>query len=103
MSDDQKKLLEGQLWGIANLLRGKISTDDYRDYILGFIFYKYLSEKQYLYANELLIGEKVTDYKEVTDPEFMQAIKEESLLKLGYFLELSQLLSRLLATGANTK
>lgn len=88
MSEDQKKLLESQLWGIANLLRGKISADDYRDYILGFIFYKYLSEKQYLYANELLIGEKVTDYKEVTDPEIMQAIKEESLLKLGYFLEL---------------
>ena len=53
MSEDQKKLLESQLWGIANLLRGKISADDYRDYILGFIFYKYLSEKQYLYANEL--------------------------------------------------
>ena len=29
-----------QLWGIANLLRGKISADDYRDYILRFIFYK---------------------------------------------------------------
>lgn len=104
MSDDQKKLLEGQLWGIANLLRGKISADDYRDYILGFIFYKYLSEKQYLYANELLIGEKDTDYKEVTDPEIMQAIKEESLLKLGYFLEPSQLFSVLAAKGiANTE
>ncbi len=51
MSEDQKKILEAQLWGIANLLRGKISADDYRDYVLGFIFYKYLSEKQYLYAN----------------------------------------------------
>ncbi len=45
MSEDQQKILETQLWGIANLLRGKISADDYRDYILGFIFYKYLSEK----------------------------------------------------------
>ena len=54
MTEDQKKNLETQLWGIANLLRGKISADDYRDYILGFIFFKYLSEKQYLYANELL-------------------------------------------------
>ena len=40
MSEDQKRVLEQQLWGIANLLRGKISEDDYRDYILGFIFYK---------------------------------------------------------------
>lgn len=99
MSEDQKKILESQLWGIANLLRGKISADDYRDYILGFIFYKYLSEKQTLYANELLVGEVVTDYKKVTDKETLDAIKEESLLKLGYFLEPSQLFSVLAAKG----
>ncbi|MFC3414764.1 type I restriction-modification system subunit M [Algoriphagus hitonicola] len=99
MSEDQKKILESQLWGIANLLRGKISADDYRDYILGFIFYKYLSEKQTLYANELLVGEAVTDYKTVTDKETLDAIKEESLLKLGYFLEPSQLFSVLAAKG----
>ena len=45
MTEDQKKNLETQLWGIANLLRGKISADDYRDYILGFIFFKYLTGK----------------------------------------------------------
>ena len=99
MSEDQKKVLESQLWGIANLLRGKISADDYRDYILGFIFYKYLSEKQALYANELLVGETVTDYKKVTDQETLAAIKEESLLKLGYFLEPAQLFSVLAAKG----
>ena len=99
MSEDQKKILESQLWGIANLLRGKISADDYRDYILGFIFYKYLSEKQALYANELLIGEAVTDYKKVEEKETLDAIKEESLLKLGYFLEPSQLFSVLAAKG----
>ncbi len=99
MSEEQKKLLESQLWGIANMLRGKISPDDYRDYILGFIFYKYLSEKQLIYANELLIGEEVTDYKLVKDQETLDAIKEESLLKLGYFLEPSQLFSVLAAKG----
>ncbi|MFL1013618.1 type I restriction-modification system subunit M [Flavisericum labens] len=99
MSEDQKRILETQLWGIANLLRGKISADDYRDYILGFIFYKYLSEKQYLYANELLKGEEVTDYKEVTDTETLDAIKEESLLKLGYFLQPKELFSELAKKG----
>ena len=104
MSEDQKKQLESQLWGIANLLRGKISADDYRDYILGFIFYKYLSEKQYLYANDLLVGEEVTDFRLVTDRETLDAIKEESLLKLGYFLEPGQLFSVLAAKGnANTE
>ncbi len=37
--------LEATLWDIANTLRGKMSADDFRDYILGFIFFKYLSEK----------------------------------------------------------
>ncbi|HBK70421.1 MAG TPA: type I restriction-modification system subunit M, partial [Flavobacteriaceae bacterium] len=99
MSDEQKRILETQLWGIANLLRGKISADDYRDYILGFIFYKYLSEKQLLYANGLLEGEQVTDYKEVTDTDTLNAIKEESLLKLGYFLEPKELFSELAKKG----
>lgn len=99
MSEDQKKILESQLWGIANLLRGKISADDYRDYILGFIFYKYLSEKQNLYAKHLLEGEPVTDYSKVKDPETLAAIKEESLIKLGYFLEPADLFSEIAKKG----
>ena len=99
MSEDQKKLLEAQLWGIANLLRGKVSPDDYRDYILGFIFYKYLSEKQLIYANHLLEGEDVTDFTKVSDEETLEAIKEESLIKLGYFLLPSELFSALANKG----
>ncbi len=45
MSEEQKRILEQQLWNIANTLRGKMDADEFRDYILGFIFYKYLSEK----------------------------------------------------------
>jgi type I restriction enzyme M protein len=51
---EQKAQLEQQLWIIANTLRGKMDADDFRDYILGFIFYKYLSTKMELYANEIL-------------------------------------------------
>ncbi len=43
MSEDYKRVLEQQLWNIANTLRGKMNADEFRDYILGFIFYKYLS------------------------------------------------------------
>jgi len=42
MGEEQKKQLEQQLWNIANELRGKMDADEFRDYILGFIFYKYL-------------------------------------------------------------
>lgn len=99
MSEEQKRLLESQLWGIANLLRGKISADDYRDYILGFIFYKYLSEKQVLYARYLLEGEEVTEYSKVTDKETLDAIREESLIKLGYFLKPADLFSEVAKKG----
>ncbi len=99
MSEDQKQQLEKQLWGIANLLRGKISADDYRDYILGFIFYKYLSEKQHFFANELLRTEAITEYTEITDSETLEAIQEASLNELGYFLEPNQLFSEIAKKG----
>ncbi|MDF1569074.1 MAG: type I restriction-modification system subunit M N-terminal domain-containing protein [Spirochaetaceae bacterium] len=91
--------MEAQLWGIANLLIGKIRADDYRDYILGFIFYKYLSEKQNLYANLLLEGEAVTVYSKVTDPETLDAIRDESVQTLGYFLKPEELFSELARRG----
>ncbi len=45
MSDTHKKELEKQLWNIADALRSKMNADEYRNYILGFIFFKYLSER----------------------------------------------------------
>ena len=54
MTSDQKRQLEQQLWNIADTLRGRMDADEFRDYILGFIFYKYLSEKMYVYANKIL-------------------------------------------------
>ncbi len=103
MSDDQKKQLEQQLWNIANTLRGKMGADEFRDYILGFIFYKYLSERMHLYANEILKedGIKYENIKENTPQgeEYLEAIREESLLKLGYFLKPSELFSEIAKKG----
>ena len=59
MAEDKKQQLEQKLWNIANTLRGKMDADDFRDYILGFIFYKYLSEKMHTYANEILKPDKI--------------------------------------------
>ncbi len=99
MTEDQKKKLERQLWNIANELRGKMAADEFRDYILGFIFYKYLSEKQHLYANELLETENVKNYTDVADEDDIEAIKEESLIKLGYFLRPGELFAALTQKG----
>jgi type I restriction enzyme M protein len=66
MTEDQRRQLQQQLWNIANTLRGKMSADDFRDYILGFIFYKYLSEKIERYADEQLDQENLT-FKNLND------------------------------------
>lgn len=99
MSEDQKKLLETQLWNIANELRGKMDADEFRDYILGFIFFKYLSVKQHLFANKLLETETVKEYLNVTDEEDQEAIRDESLEKLGYFLKPNELFSSIAKKG----
>jgi type I restriction enzyme M protein len=103
MSEDQKKQLEQQLWNIANTLRGKMNADEFRDYILGFIFFKYLAEKMELYANSILKedGLKFRNIDDTTPEgkEYIEAIKEESLDKLGYFLKPNELFSEIAKRG----
>jgi len=107
MSEDHKKQLEQQLWNIANTLRGKMNADEFRDYILGFIFYKYLSEKMWRYADIILKQDKIryTDIDEnsAKGKEYIEAIKEESLEKLGYFLKPSELFSEVAKRGNSDK
>src|SRR5690554_4419505 len=105
MSEDQKKQLEQQLWNIANTLRGKMDDDEFRDYILGFIFYKYLAEKMDIYANTMLKegGDKFKfeDIDESTPEgkEYIEAISIEALETLGYFLKPSELFSQIAKRG----
>jgi len=103
MSEEQKKQLEQQLWNIANTLRGKMNADEFRDYILGFIFFKYLSEKMEMYADSILEqdGLKFREIKEnsVEGQEYIDAIREEALDKLGYFLKPSELFSEIAIKG----
>lgn len=103
MSEDQKRVLEQQLWNIANTLRGKMNADEFRDYILGFIFYKYLSEKMELFANDILKQDKIS-FREITPnvpqaADFLEAIKEEALEKLGYFLKPEELFTEVAKRG----
>lgn len=102
MSIDKKQQLETQLWNIANTLRGKMDADDFRDYILGFIFYKYLSEKMEDYGNTVLKPDNIA-YSEVENhPQsaaLLAAVKEEALDKLGYFLKPSELFAEIARRG----
>ena len=103
MGEEQKKLLEQQLWNIANTLRGKMDADEFRDYILGFIFYKYLSEKIDNYADELLAEDGISysslDESSEEAQEYLEAIKEDAIESLGYFLKPSELFSAVAQRG----
>ncbi len=95
MSEEQKRQLEKKLWDIADELRGKMTADQFKDYILWFIFYKYLSEKIQLKADRLLkdwwINKKYNELNEKTESDIIEALKEESIEDLGYFLLPSEL------------
>jgi len=99
---EQKQQLEQQLWNIANTLRGKMDADDFRDYILGFIFYKYLSTKMELYGTKALKPDGIT-FAEVEghaqEAELLDALRDAALDKLGYFLAPSELFSELARRG----
>lgn len=102
MSAAQKQKLETILWDIADTLRGKMSADDFRDYILGFIFYKYLSEKMHNYANDILKPDKLKyeDLEKHKDKKaYLHEVKNAALDKLGYFLKPSELFSEIARRG----
>ncbi len=105
MIDEQKKNLELKLWDVANTLRGKMNADEFRDYILGFIFYKYLSERMHIYANEILSEDDIDFLSIIEDSpegiEYLEAVREASIEALGYFLKPSELFSTIAKRGAD--
>lgn len=104
MSEENKRLLEKQLWAVANVLRGKMNADEYKNYILGFIFYKYLSEKLERYINEKLLVRENFSFAELEEDkgEGKQVIEEVKMAcvgHLGFFLKPKELFSYLVKKG----
>jgi type I restriction enzyme M protein len=104
MTDEQKKKLQQKLWDIADTLRGKMNADEFRDYILGFIFYKYLSERLYIYANSVLSEDDLdfADIQEDTDDgrAVLDAVADAAIEELGYFLKPSELFKAVAKRGS---
>uniref|UniRef100_UPI004056CE34 type I restriction-modification system subunit M n=1 Tax=Alistipes sp. TaxID=1872444 RepID=UPI004056CE34 len=89
MSEELQQKLRTQLWTVANTLRGNMSAGDFMYYTLGFIFYKYLSEKIEKTADDILKYDGVS-FKQAwagNDEELKAALKEECIQDLGYFVE----------------
>ncbi|WP_158160234.1 type I restriction-modification system subunit M [Vibrio metoecus] len=84
-----KQQLAAKIWESANQMRSKIEANEYKDYILGFIFYKYLSDQQVQFVT-----------KEEMTPEEIKALTEEDAEtvkyiqdNLGYFIAYDNLFS----------
>lgn len=105
MTEEIRRQLQQQLWNIANTLRGKMNADEFRDYILGFIFYKYLSEKIERFADAQLKQEnlKYADLKDdgKTGTQYINALEEAALDELGYFLKPNELFHAIAMKGSN--
>ena len=71
MADNVKEKsseLAKQLWAIANQFRGNMDASEFKNYILGLIFYRYLSEKTENYMNDLLVDDGITYEEALSDP-----------------------------------
>lgn len=102
MSEELQQKLRTQLWAVANNLRGNMSASDFMYFTLGFIFYKYLSEKIETFSDKALEDDSIT-FKELwtkTDKEALELqedVKNECLENIGYFVEPQFLFSSIIA------
>ena len=96
-----KQQLAAKIWESANQMRSKIEANEYKDYILGFIFYKYLSDKeeQDLYNR----GYDAYNIKEYVNEEADDSYSSMSSLKqdLGYFIAYKDLFSTWINMGSD--
>ncbi|MFD2256136.1 type I restriction-modification system subunit M N-terminal domain-containing protein [Luteolibacter algae] len=84
-----------------------MGADEFRDYILGFIFYKYLSERMNLFADEILKNDGITfteiDEKSEEGIEILTAVRGEAVERLGYYLMPSELFHCVATKGSRAK
>lgn len=92
-----KQQLAAKIWESANQMRSKIEANEYKDYILGFIFYKYLSDKEVRFA--LKEGSTLEDVKNFNEDDTETAEYFKS--NLGYFISYDNLFSTWLEMGGD--
>lgn len=92
----QSQELANKLWAIANDLRGNMDASKFKNYILGVIFYRYLSERTENYMNDLLKDDGITYKEALKNNEYASTVKDWSIEHLGYIIEPDYLWSSLI-------
>ena len=95
----QRAELQRRIWQIANDVRGSVDGWDFKQYVLGTLFYRFISEN---FANYIEGGDDSVDYSTFNDDDpIIAAIKEDTIKAKGYFIYPNQLFKNVVAT-ANT-
>lgn len=90
--EQERNELHKTIWAIANDLRGSVDGWDFKSYVLGMLFYRYISEQitDFIDKNEHKSGNKSFSYKNVKDKD-AKLIKDAIIERLGYFILPSEL------------
>jgi type I restriction enzyme M protein len=95
---EQRKKLQSQIWAIANDVRGAVDGWDFKQYVLGSLFYRFISENFTLYIEA---DDDNINYAELPDSVITPEIKDDAIKTKGYFIYPSQLFVNV-AKSANT-
>jgi type I restriction enzyme M protein len=97
-SNQQRAQLQSQIWKIANDVRGAVDGWDFKQYVLGTLFYRFISEN---FAAYIEGGDDSVSYAKLPDNVITADIKDDAIKTKGYFIYPSQLFAKI-AAGANT-
>ena len=102
MKIEEREELHRTIWSIANDLRGAVDGWDFKQYVLGMLFYRYISENlpAYVNAGEHSAGNKDFDYAHLTDSE-AETARQDLVNVKGFFILPSQLFANIRANAAN--
>ncbi len=95
-SIQQRAALQSQIWKIANDVRGAVDGWDFKQYVLGTLFYRFISEN---FAAYIEGGDDSIDYAVLSDVVITPEIRDDAIKTKGYFIYPSQLFARVVATA----
>lgn len=96
-----QKTLCNKLWNMANALRGNMEAYEFKNYILGMIFYYYLSDRTEKYMAKILKDDNMTYNQAWDNEEYRKAVIEEALTDLGFIIEPQFLFRNMVAMVEN--